>query len=138
MEQPSIFEAFEQERSERHRHRAVDALPELLGQVVEISGEEAAIRLADRYGGTRMYVPSREHLDERHPLVVLVGKEAAEAISERWAGLHLEVPLGSDVTRLLRNLEIKRMSDSHRSAGSIARRFGMTRRSVLRILAEGR
>lgn len=113
---------------------APDALPALPAEVAEIAGMEAALRLTDRYGGTRVYVPGAARLDDRHPLVVLLGRKAAVAISERWQGLFIEVPRAESLRKSIRNAEIRRRYAAGESSARLARSFEMTQRGIWMVL----
>lgn len=56
-----------------------DALAELIGVI----GEAAALTLAMRFGGTRLYVPRA--IGDNHPICIALGRETADQLAT-WAG----------------------------------------------------
>ncbi|MFN3883252.1 MAG: hypothetical protein ACK4Q4_00660 [Rhodocyclaceae bacterium] len=66
-------------------------LPAALAQIAEIAGREAALRLAFRYGGSRVYIPRQFEGSE---IVQIVGAEAAKALAGHFGGESIAVPIG--------------------------------------------
>lgn len=60
-----------------------DGLPEPLDVIADAAGLDAALKLADAYGGTRVSFPAR--VSDDHWLSQLVGLEAAKAICKEMA-----------------------------------------------------
>jgi hypothetical protein len=60
-----------------------DGLPEPLDVIADAAGLDAALKLADAYGGTRVSIPAR--VSDDHWLAQLVGLEAAKAICKEMA-----------------------------------------------------
>lgn len=60
-------------------------------ELVELIGEAAFVRLAEAFGGTRLYIPSKMPPD--HPIVEAVGKDAAILLIERLAPDMIKVRL---------------------------------------------
>ncbi|QPT09695.1 hypothetical protein [Sphingomonas paucimobilis] len=63
--------------------------------LVELIGEAAFVRLAEAFGGTRLYIPSK--LDPDHEIVEAVGKDAAILLVERLAPDVIKVPLAREI-----------------------------------------
>lgn len=78
-----------------------DYLPGLLGEIAEIAGEAAALRIARAKGGRRAYFPARPKPGSW--IVEAVGQEAAARICSALVagerGVELPVPLGPVGTR---------------------------------------
>jgi hypothetical protein len=53
-------------------------LPGILADIAEVAGLQAALALADQYGGTQVDIPRHAH--DQHWLVRCVGREAADRI----------------------------------------------------------
>jgi hypothetical protein len=84
---------------ERHVNdrRAFDGLPELLVEIAEVAGLDAALKIAEARGGTRTHFPARA--PDGHWLVELVGREAADKLCAHFrvtmrGGIELLVPYG--------------------------------------------
>ncbi|CAI8971310.1 Mor transcription activator family protein [Methylocaldum szegediense] len=68
-----------------------EQLPGVLQEIASLIGPENAMKIAQTYGGVRLYVPKRMKPD--HPLAELVGFENACALSTALGGLaHLYIP----------------------------------------------
>lgn len=68
-------------------------LPRPIGAIESLAkliGEEAAFRLAEEHGGTRVYVP---HKAAGSQLAQLIGDEAAASLSREWAGIQIKIPV---------------------------------------------
>lgn len=68
-------------------------------EIIDVIGEDAAIALAEHFGGTRLYIPA-EMQAGRNVMTVLevIGEDACLALAERFGGNSLYVPkqLGDD------------------------------------------
>lgn len=109
-------------------------LPGVLDEIAEVAGLPAAIAIAARTGGTRVYIPARAEDD--HWLVDCVGRRAADKICARFSGERIDMPLyhGGAYPQLRRAIA-KRVHDldrSHRSSREIAIQVGVTQRTVHR------
>lgn len=91
--------------------------PELL----ELIGEAAFVRLAEAFGGTRLYVPQRFAADSE--IVKAIGIEAAGRLSQRLAPDVIKVPLA-------RELRARHYRAAGRSNARIASALGITERAV--------
>lgn len=91
--------------------------------LVAAIGETAMIALAEQFGGTRLYVPSR--LGESHPIARAIGAKAAEAL-RTFVGApgYVRVPLARD-------LRAAKYRAEGLSNGRIAARLGLTEGGVL-------
>lgn len=116
-----------------------DELPGVLVEIAEVAGEAAALALAARYGGIRVYFPRIARQD--HWLVECVGQRAADAICAHFAvedgpGLRVDIPLyTSGAYPRLRRAIAKRIHDLHlagTSSRNIASQVGVAQRTVHR------
>lgn len=106
-------------------------LPGSLQAVADIIGAPAALKLAERWGGIRLYIPLAP--DEDHDLAKLIGIEHASRLCEAYAGERIEVPKADCWGRAVRN---KLMLEARRkgvSQASLAREHGLTERQVRKI-----
>lgn len=99
--------------------------------VAEVVGEEAADRLCEVLGGTRIYVPAAP--GEHHPISVAVGAEAATLIAEHFHRTVLVLP--KPKSRQERVLEMRKAG---RPVREIALATGYTEGHVYALLAEDR
>jgi hypothetical protein len=93
-------------------------------RLVQIVGPAAALKLIERRGGTRIYVPKQPSAW----LVEALGEAAAAALAEAMGGDDLQVPLGRAWRVLVYDAQ-------GLSQAAIALRLGCVVRSVRRILA---
>jgi hypothetical protein len=103
----------------------------MLGELIEIVGEEAALKLVGAFGGTRLYVPQLP--DANDALANLIGLSAAQRLARIYGGDRVDVP--NPTARRVRILELR---NTGLSADAIARELGCTRRRVFQVLAEAR
>ena len=77
-----------------------DGLPSIIREIADVAGLDAAMALAESYGGTIVYIPHR--VGAKHWLVDAVGRKAADAICAHYrildadgraVGLRLQIPL---------------------------------------------
>lgn len=121
-------------------------LPELLAEIAEAAGLDAALKLAAARGGSRVRIPARVKSDD-HWLVHSVGREAADKIcdlyrqgsgSGRWRGLYVLVPQGPTGTIAAARQRLARALAEGKSASEAARLAGMTERTAYRSRARSR
>jgi hypothetical protein len=94
----------------------------LAPELAELIGERAYVRLAEEFGGTRLYVPATIGPD--HDIAKVVGLSAARILSERLGGAAtIRVPLAREAR-----------ARQYRAAGwsnaKIARALGITETGV--------
>lgn len=99
-----------------------------------ICGKEGAHKLLVACGGTRVYVPAR--FADDHPLIAIMGEAAALALSADICcgrgGAEVHVPLGGTGARARAREELRALIAAGLSAATIARRLGISRRTVFR------
>ncbi|MCB1520653.1 MAG: hypothetical protein KDJ37_08760 [Hyphomicrobiaceae bacterium] len=108
-------------------------LPELLVEIADVAGIEAALTLADRYGGNRVYIPRTA--GPHHWLTLCVGEHAAHLLCEHFgspSGIELELPRGPVMNRAQRQARVQRLIAQGLNSTEITRRTGCTRRTVKR------
>lgn len=112
--------------------------PGILAEIAEVAGEPAALALAARVGGMRVYIPARAA--EGHWLVDCVGRRAAEKICAHFAvdgsGQRIDVPLaGGGAYPQLKRAIARRLHELDRqgkSSREITQAVGVTQRTVHR------
>jgi hypothetical protein len=108
------------------------ALPPFTRRLLDLLGPDALIALSRQYGGTRCYVPQAVTPD--HALAICCGLEPARRLSAEFPSETIPVPLLAGFDRALRDAAI-RAAWATSSARDLARRFGVTERSIFRVLA---
>ncbi len=117
-----------------HDHNVDESLlPGILQEIAALIGLPATLKLAQKYGGVRLYVP--QLLPEDHVLVDLVGLEAARKLAEHYGGLvHFDIPKADAIRIALRNSKI-RAEWPTLSQRELALKYCLTERQVRKILA---
>lgn len=91
-------------------------------EIVSLIGRDGACRLAEHYGGRRVYIPLR--IEEAiSDFVENIGSEAAEALSDVYGRDFIKVPL-------YRELRAVHYRSQQFQNPEIARRLGMTEAGV--------
>lgn len=111
-----------------------DHLPPSLAELVRLIGFTATLKLVERFGGGRLYVPLEGHLTEQHPIVRAIGKDAARKLSRDRKTEILEIPRAVAYMRVVRDAMMREQYQTQ-SASALAREHGMTRRNVFLRLA---
>lgn len=116
-----------------------EALPAILAEIADLIGEVAAIAIAARKGGTRIYLPARVKPD--HWLVEAVGFDKAKILCEHFTvdrkrGAFVDIPLyvGGTYRQMIRAIaeRVHKLDDDEESSSAIARTLGIHQRTVHR------
>lgn len=113
------------------------ALPALLGEIAAAEGLEAALRLAQCFGGLSVKVPKRARAD--HPVARLCGHSVLLWLVRERGGERVQVPMGPrhpDRVRAAHRLaEVARRTGRGESAADISRALVIHERHVVRLRA---
>lgn len=101
-------------------------------------GEAGALSLMQRFGGTDCYVPRVKSLTQDHVLVELLGIKAAKNLCRYYDGISVAIPLGTATQKLVRDELIVELHCKGKTNKEIAKKLGMTSRSVRGILSKWR
>ena len=106
------------------------AWPGVLKEVARAAGSDAAFQMAVQFGGSEFHVPKPAHLrrSQEHPLVVALGPETAVTVSK------LLESGGSVYVHTARDLCVLHLKAQGMSGVAIARRLGVSTRTVRRIM----
>lgn len=116
-----------------------EKLPAVLGEIADLIGEVAALALATRAGGTRIYIPA--DVTEAHWLVEVIGFDKAQKLCKHFSvdakrGARVDIPLyvGGTYRQFIRSIaeRIHKRELDDASSSQIARELGMTQRTVHR------
>lgn len=116
----------------RKTNPAAELLPPKLAELVEEIGFPATLKLVEKWGGIRLYVPLEGRLSSEHPIAKELGLDVALKLA-RTHSEWLEVPRAARYLRGVRDKIIREAYDET-SITRLARRFGMTRRNVFYIV----
>lgn len=106
-----------------------DHLPPSLAELVRLIGFPATLKLVERFGGCRLYVPLEQHLTEQHAIVRAIGRDAARKLARDRKTETLEIPRAAAYLRVVRDTIMREQYET-RSTAALAREYGMTRRNV--------
>lgn len=96
-------------------------------------GLPALKKLSKRWGGVRIYVPSRDRLDRSHELVKCIGMEAANELAEE-EGKRLDVPMCNQAVNAELYRQIREYRQTH-SERETALHFKVSDRWVRYLMA---
>ena len=116
----------------RRRNPVAGVLPPKLAELVDEIGFPATLKLVEKWGGIRLYVPLEDNLSAEHPIAKEIGFEVARKLA-RAHSEWLEVPRAARYLRSVRDKIIREAYDDA-SAARLARQFGMTRRNIFYIV----
>jgi hypothetical protein len=107
-------------------------LPGVLAEIAAAAGEDAALAIAAKFGGARVYIPPSPARD--HWLSHLVGHKAALAIADRLTagvgGVRIDLPTGAKGYAARGRAKVDRMIAENRSERDIVLATGYTGRGV--------
>ena len=109
-------------------------LPPTIARIAELIGLQAALRLVEKFGGTRIYIPEELPTPD-HVLAKTIGYGEANALCAAFARDWLSVPRCTDRLRAQRDNQIRQEYDGGRSVRELAREYEMTERNIWRIVA---
>lgn len=112
-----------------------ELLPPSLRDIVALIGLPLAMKLVERHGGTRLFVP-KLGVSHDHPLAHLLGHKAAKVLVENYGGEeHFDIPLALRALKAVRNTEI-RAKRPYTSASKLALEYRTTERNIRLICGE--
>lgn len=109
----------------------LDWLPPLLAEIAEVTSLDAALRLAEKRGGSRISIPAK--MPDDHWIAVTIGITHARALAEHFrggnSGALIELPVGADA---LKRKRIDELLAQGVSADKIAVELQVHRTTVFR------
>lgn len=112
----------------------LEHLPERARAIAELIGLPATLKLVERYGGVRIYVP--QTMPPSHALVGLLGVDAAERLSRAFGGdEHFDVPRCTLAARRARDATLVADFLAGMSHRNLALNYQLTERAVRKIIA---
>jgi len=103
-------------------------LPELLREFVDEIGLDRTLRIVRRWGGLRLYIPSR--VPDGNALAREIGTAAAERLAARYGPDTIPIPFGADALRQARDRAIVQRYLDGEPASRLASEHGTTERTV--------
>jgi Mor family transcriptional regulator len=104
-----------------------------IDELVAAIGLPAALRLAEAFGGRRIYLPRPGHIVASHALPAAIGIDAANALCAQWPSTYAAVPFCADRVREMRDRAVWR-ARAELTVRELAEKFQTTERTIYRIL----
>lgn len=106
----------------------------MIREIESIIGGKSLSLFLTRYSGQRVYVPLPESLHNDHHLVTLMGKDTAKKFCAHFGGVALYVPMNNAAKIATRNHAIIKDYSTGMKVSDLARRHGISERTVERAL----
>lgn len=103
-------------------------MADLTNELVDLLGEDDFVVLAEKFGGTRLFVPGDIRRSE---LPAALGDTVAQRLSNLYRGSYIRVPLA-------REIRAARYRQAGMTNRDIARNLGITETSVNKLVRRGR
>lgn len=100
-----------------------------LHRLAEVIGPASTVRLAEVYGGIRIYVRATPTVKD--PIVQVIGIDKARLLAAEYGGRNLEIPRGAH-----KDLKKARIIDATGPSRSVAQELGCTHRYVNKVRAD--
>jgi len=106
-----------------------------LHKIIEAIGEPATMKLVEKFGGTRIYLPLPKSIDKENEIAKAIGVEAARTLACLWPQEQINIPTATRYRRAIVKSEVRRDRDSL-TVSQLARKYETTERNVYRMLSE--
>lgn len=112
----------------------IGLMPKNFAFVTKLLGVEAALNLINTYGGTGIFVPHKHALNVDHEIANSIGYKNLHLLSEQLGNNTIEIPIGAPITVAMRNRMIRNLAKKNEPKSKIARKFGVTQRTIRTIV----
>lgn len=112
----------------------INLMPRNFAFIAKLVGAEAALNLINTYGGTTIFVPAKTSVNINHEFAHIVGLKSLYLLAEQFGRTNVEVPMGTPISVAMRNKAVRDYAQKE-SKPKLARRFGLTLRSIRSILS---
>jgi len=108
----------------------INLMPKNFVFIARLIKVENALNLIDAFGGTKIYIPVRQALNVNSELAQVIGLSKLQLLSDQLGNEHIEIPMGKPITFSMPNGQIRELAKKRVSKESLARKFGVTLRSI--------
>jgi len=108
-------------------------LPDSLKTIADYCGEEIMWTIWEHYAGGRLHVPI--HPDSNHKLIDILGYAGAIQFCSQFGGEFLRIDKAENAKRAVRNTLIRQAKAEGLDNFTLARRFNLTDRQIMKICA---
>lgn len=112
----------------------IGLMPKNFTFVAKLIGVEAALNMIHTYGGTNIFIPHRHALNINHDISTIISLKKLQLLSDQLGNSTIEVPMGAPLVTAMRNKMIRNMANEGTSKPKIARKFGVTQRTIRTIV----
>lgn len=116
---------------------SAEDLPESVKDVLESIGLEATLKLIERFGGSRVYVPRPDFITEDHDVARAIGVPLARKLAALCRNERMGLPRAAKAISRARD-RVLRSDLASMSVSQCARKYKMTERNVYFILGAPR
>ena len=103
----------------------INLMPKNFIFIAQLIKVENALNLIDAFGGTKVFIPKCHALNVQSELAQVIGFSKLQLLAEQLGNETIEVP-----TVAMRNRQIRELAKKRVSKESLARKFGVTLRSI--------
>ena len=107
-------------------------LPHALQEIEALIGFDATMKLVDRWGGVKLYVPSQ--IGGRHRIARAIGTEAAQRLSNTYGGDRIDMPRAHVYRVVRRQIEVYRRHKAGEPVEKLAAEYGVTWRGIAKMV----
>ena len=108
----------------------INLMPKNFIFIARLIKVENALNLIDAFGGTKVFIPKCHALNVQSELAQAIGLSKLQLLAEHLGNETIEVPMGTPNTVAMRNRQIRELAKKRGSKESLARKFGVTLRSI--------
>lgn len=101
--------------------------------ITKLIGIPQALNMIDAYGGTELFIPSKQALGINHEIAQIIGLNKLQLLASQCGNTYIEIPMGTPITIAMRNRMIKEHAKKE-SKSQLARRFQLTKRQIRTIV----
>lgn len=104
----------------------------MIDELIALIGEEAFIKLACVFGGTKLYIGASENMMRK--LTIVVGEEAAHKMIREYSGGWIDVPKHTAAELAARNRRIAQDCDAGTTLRQLAQKYELSERQICYVL----
>ena len=107
-----------------------------LHELVRVLGLPTALRLVEKFGGVRVYLPLAENMTDDNPIAAAIGVDAARDLCALWPQERPYIPRAVQILREERDKALLRDAEEL-SVPELARKYELTERAIYNVLKRG-
>ncbi len=112
----------------------IGLMPKNFAYIAKLIGAEASLLMIENYGGTNVFIPHKHALNINHEISRVIGLSKLKILSSQLGNNTIAVPMGSPIWLAMRNRMVRDLASKKESKPKIARKFGVTERTIRTIV----